>query len=208
MRQAPRLLLVPLLMLPTALMPGCQLNERTTATMGGAVGGALLGAALGGTGAVLLGAAGGGLLGYVVGDYLCDQRCGSGCGSGGGGGSPCGVPSACGVPPPYSASRQAYEVSCAPAAVVAAPQSAAATQAGRVAYERGRAAATAEEARAAYEDSVRLDPTRPAPWNALAVLSLAQGERARARQQLERALAIDPAYAPARHNLERFERGL
>jgi hypothetical protein len=193
MRRASRLLVLPLLVLPAAVLPGCQLNERTTGTIAGAAGGALLGAALGGTGAVLLGAAGGGLLGYVVGDYLVDCRCGGG-GGGGGGCGACSVPSACEVP-------------CAPAAVHAAPTPNAHASAARAAYERGRAAATSGEARAAYEESLRLDASRPEPWNALAVLSLAEGRPARARTELERALAIDPAYAPARTNLERLERG-
>lgn len=80
--------------------------------------------------------------------------------------------------------------------------------AAKVAYERGRSAATSAEAQAAYREAIRLDPTRPEPWNALALQSLAQGERAAAREHLLRALELDPAYAPARYNLEQLDRGL
>jgi Flp pilus assembly protein TadD len=73
-----------------------------------------------------------------------------------------------------------------------------------VAYEKGRAAATAEEAKAAYEESIRLDPTRPEPWNALGLLALVQGDRALARRHLVRSLELDPAYGPALHNLHRL----
>jgi Flp pilus assembly protein TadD len=77
-----------------------------------------------------------------------------------------------------------------------------------VAYEKGRAAATAEEAEAAYRDSIRLDPSRPEPWNALALLALARGNRPLARTHLVKALELDPAYAPALHNLDRLDRDL
>jgi hypothetical protein len=192
---------VPLLVLPTAVLPGCQMNERTTGTLAGVAGGALLGAAISGSaGAILLGAAGGGLLGYVIGDYLTDCRCG-------GGGNSCG---SCGVPPPCGSCMVPTSPCAVPQAssLRAAPRAATpASDAARRAYERGRAAATAEQARAGYEESARLDPARPEPWNALGVLALAQGDQAAARSHWERALAVDAGYAPARQNLTRLADG-
>ena len=65
----------------------------------------------------------------------------------------------------------------------------------------------AEEATAAYREAIRLDPQRPEPWNALALHALATGDRTTARANLEKALALDPAYAPARLNLTRLDAG-
>lgn len=181
------------------VLPGCQMNERMTGTAGGAVGGAVLSAVMGASaGTVLVCAGAGALAGYLVGDYLADQR-ERGCYPAGGAQSPCALPAAevqtLPPGPPSVATR------------MAAPAAASASYGARAAYEKGRVAPTVEEARAAYEESIRLDPTRPEPWNALALLSVAQGDRTAARAHLAKALALDPAYAPARHNLERLEQG-
>ena len=214
MRSAYTLLAVPLLVLP-----GCRMNERMTGAVGGAAGGAVIGTVAGasaGTVLVLVGA--GALAGYLVGDYMADQRCACEP-SAGAAESPCAVPAATtsrptvaptpapapsssgGLPPPTVVRRTK-----APAAVTARGSGTAWDA--RVAYERGRSAPTVEDARAAYQESARLDPSRPEPWNALALLAVAQGDRTSAREHLNRALALDPAYAPAKHNLERLDRGL
>lgn len=196
-RALPSLTAAALLAAPLAL-GGCQMNERMTGTGGGAIAGGLIGgfAASSVTGA-LVGGAAGALAGYLIGDYLADER--ERC-------SPCSAPSACAAPDPY-----AYPTACTtplPAPVTPPATAGRPSWAAQVAYERGRSAATSEEAVAAYEEALRLDPTRPEPWNALALQALANGDRALARERLLRALALDPTYAPARVNLEHLDRGL
>jgi hypothetical protein len=194
-----------LVSLPLVVLPGCQMNERLSGTVGGAVGGGLLAAVVGASaGGVLATAAGGALAGYLVGDYLADQRERCGCAPQ----NPCGVPQGpCGVPAPsyespcYVTPSARTQVLPAPAAP---PPRSPALPAARTAYERGRSAVTAEEAVAAYEESLRLDPTRPEPWNALALHALVAGDTSVARERFEKALALDPTYAPAQHNLARL----
>jgi hypothetical protein len=186
-----------LLALPLLVLPGCRMNEKMTGLAGGAAAGAAIGLIAGasaGTVLVLTGA--GALTGYLIGDYLADQRCGS----------PCDAPSSC-SPCAVPASRQ-VAVARTPVAPAATPTASGTAWEARVAYEKGRTAPTVEDAREAYEQSARLDPTRPEPWNALALLSVAQGDRISARAHLTKALALDPTYAPARHNLDRLDRGL
>lgn len=199
MRSAYALLAVPLLVLP-----GCRMNERMTGAVGGAAGGAVIGTVAGasaGTVLVLIGA--GALAGYLIGDYMADQRCA--CEQPGAAESPCAVPasstSTSSLPAPTVVRQPASQTS------VAARGSGAVWDA-RVAYEKGRSAPTVEDARTAYEESARLDPTRPEPWNALALLSVAQGDRTAARTHLTKALSLDPSYGPAQHNLDRLDRGL
>jgi hypothetical protein len=191
-----------LLVGPLLVLPGCQMNERMTGTAGGAVAGGLVSAVTGASaGSVLLVAGAGALVGYLIGDYLADQRerCmpaqpADGC---------CAAPAqqAYALPPSPPAASLARD-----ARVPADPASGTSWSA-RVAYEQGRAAATAEEAEAAYADSIRLDPARPEPWNALALLALARGNRALARTHLVKSLELDPSYGPALHNLDRLDRG-
>ncbi len=194
-----------LAVLPFLAGTGCQMNERMTGTAGGALAGGVLGGVAAGTlGGVLIGTAGGALAGYLIGDYLSDQRerCmtpqGGACGGGGYAGGACGVPDA------YTSATAAQTASVPPAPAPTAPGS---SYAARAAYERGRTAATAEEAKAAYAESIRLDPTRPEPWNALALHALVTGDRETARAHLGRALSLDPSYAPARLNLQQLDRG-
>src|SRR6186713_508574 len=68
-----------LLAVPLAVLPGCQMNEKMTGAVGGAAAGGLIAAVTGasaGTVVVLVGV--GALAGYLVGDYIADQRCGCG----------------------------------------------------------------------------------------------------------------------------------
>lgn len=215
----PPLFSLGLLSLGLLVLPGCRMNERMTGTAGGAVGGGLLGGVAAGTlGGVLIGATGGAIAGYLIGDYLADQRergmtAQAAPSGGGGGGGSCGVPQY--EVDTYASGNRVVRGSVSegppmPVTVPAAHPTASApsTWAAKAAYERGRSAATAEEAKGAYEESIRLDPSRPEPWNALALHALATGDRATARAHLGRALALDPTYAPARLNLDRLERGL
>jgi hypothetical protein len=159
------------------VLPACRMNERLSGTIMGGVGGAALGGlATGSFGGVVVGAGIGALAGYLVGDYIADQR-------------------ERGVNSSNRWSGSATDV------LVVNGEA-------RDAYERGRRAATAEEARAAYEESARLDPTRPEPYNALGVSMLASGDRDAARAWFRRSLDADPAYGPARHNLDRLDRTL
>jgi tetratricopeptide (TPR) repeat protein len=62
-------------------------------------------------------------------------------------------------------------------------------------YRAGRAwerAGRADEASAAYRESIREAPGSPVPQKALGLLLLTRGDRAGARQALERAAALDP----------------
>jgi hypothetical protein len=189
---------------PLLVLPACQMNERMTGAVGGAAAGGLIGAvtgASGGTVLVLVGA--GALVGYLVGDYIADQRC---CGTQAPSGGCCAPPATYGGCCAPASEVQAVRAQ-APAASPPARSEGPSWDA-RVAYEKGRSAATAEEAEAAYEESLRLDPSRPEPWNALAVLAIVQGDRTLARERLGKALALDPAYGPAAHNLQRLDEGL
>ena len=76
----------------------------------------------------------------------------------------------------------------------------------KAAYDRGKAALTAPEARVHFEQSIRLDPTRPEPYNALALNALYRGDHSEAERLWQRALSIDPAYGPAKYNFERYQR--
>lgn len=203
--------------LPLLAGTGCRMNERMTGTAGGALAGGVLGGVAAGTvGGVLIGTAGGALVGYLIGDYLADQteRCMTPTQGGA-----CGVPQrqAYARPPaaqpyvtePYVvpeeyADARAASVTVAPAAPRAGAETA---WAARAAYERGRSAATADEAKAAYAEAIRLDPSRPEPYNALALHALVAGDRAAARAQFTQALTVDPNYLPARLNLQRLDRG-
>ena len=73
------------------------------------------------------------------------------------------------------------------------------------AYDRARAATTSTEARHWYMESLRLDPSNPAPHNALGLAHLLQGERDEARRRFRQALACDPNYYPALFNLKRMD---
>lgn len=194
-----------LVTLPLLVLPACQMNERMTGAIGGAAAGGLVGAVTGasaGTVLVLVGA--GALAGYLIGDYLADQRC---CGTQAPSPGGCCAPPAggcCATPASYRQVVTAAE----PAAPAPARPGSGPSWDARVAYEKGRSAATAEEAEAAYEESLRLDPARPEPWNALGLLALVQGDRTLARTRLTKALELDPHYAPAVHNLDRLDRGL
>jgi hypothetical protein len=185
-----------LLAVPLTVLPGCQMNEKMTGAVGGAAAGGLIAAVTGasaGTVVVLVGV--GALAGYLVGDYIADQRCG--CGEA--------------APSPGGCCAPASEVRVVPvlqdARAPRSPESGPSWNA-RVAYEKGRTAATAEEAQAAYEESIRLDPTRPEPWNALALLAIVRGDRTLARRHLVTSLELDPTYPQAKHNLDRLDRGL
>ena len=71
-------------------------------------------------------------------------------------------------------------------------------------YDLGRAlhaAGRAREALKAFERSGLLAPGRPDPLNAAGAAALSSGDVDGARRHLERALAIDGSYAPARVNL-------
>jgi len=216
MRIATALLLVVLLL----ALPACRMNERMSGAAFGGIGGAVVGGAIGGSFAGgVIGGLTGGVLGYLVGDYLADkrERC-----------SPC-APTSCDpcapptyVPQTYAPVQQpcapsyaapqvqapAYEAPCAPppnyptgprvGAVKARNPNVAAA---RAAIDRGRAAATLPEARAAYEQAVRLDPQSADAWNALGLARGAAGDRAGAQDAFRRALALDPHHYAARQNL-------
>ena len=74
----------------------------------------------------------------------------------------------------------------------------------RAAYQSGRQARTAPEARRHYEESLRLDPHHPAPYNALGLNALHRGDQAEAERLFRASLDCDPDYAPATHNLKRL----
>ena len=76
----------------------------------------------------------------------------------------------------------------------------------KAAYDRGKAALTAPEARVHFEQSIRLDPTRPEAYNALALNALFRGDRSDAERLFRQSLEVDPSYAPAKYNLERYLR--
>ena len=174
-----RLALPLLLCAVLAFTPACRMNERLTGTLMGATGGAVLGGTTTGVSGALVGGLVGAIGGYIVGDYIADRR-----ESGrrrvftsGGGNSGGGARRAVGG--------------------VAHDEA-------RAAYQRGRSALTATEARGHYEESLRLDPRRPEPYNALGVSWRLAGDPARAAWYFEQALLRDPSYTPAQQNLQRL----
>jgi tetratricopeptide (TPR) repeat protein len=182
-RRAPLALLLAGLLLA---LPACQMNERMSGTMFGAAGGALIGG-LATTSApgVLIGGAAGALAGYLIGDYLADQR------ERGRGATPIQYQPQ-GVPP------------AAVGGVKVRPTWSPALSPGEAAYLRGKAAYAAPEARAAYLEAVSADPRHADAWNALGLNYAGAGEPAAARAAFERALQVAPGHAAARANLERL----
>jgi hypothetical protein len=186
------------LVLVLAAAPACQVNERITGTIAGAAGGALvgglLGSAVGSTAAgVVLGGVAGGAAGYIWGDYMADRReraC-----------APC--PTA---PPSPCAAPLAGDPAAVPAGQVAGVTGSIeeSRSRARTAFEAGRGARTPSVALACYDDSIRLDPSRPEPHNAKGLVYLFQGKKADARVAFERALAVDPGYQPAQWNLRKL----
>ena len=193
----------------------CRMNytERTSGTVIGAAGGTALGALVGGAvgnpwlGAGL-GAAAGGAAGYIVGDKIADKRerqsqsapQASGSGS---------APETTSFPPP------AADIEPAPAPGATRPPAAGHppevyTTSGpsqdrlalaRAEYDAGRAAKTAPEALRHYDNAIRLDPSRPEPYNARGMVLQYEGKKDEARRAYKQALAIDPGYAPAEQSL-------
>lgn len=172
-----RAVAVSLLMLVLLAAPSCQMNERLSGTLMGGVGGAVVGGLASGVGGAVIGGVAGAVAGYLVGDYLADQR--------------------------ERGRGKVFGSASDPMSVAAESAS---TRAGRLAYENGRAARTAPEAKHWYEESLRLNPDRPEPLNMLALGALHGGDPVQARQYLTQALAIDPLYKPAQHNLLRLDR--
>ncbi len=214
-----RAALLILLVLSLLVIPGCMMNERLSGTVMGGVGGGVIGAVAGGVGGAVIGLLAGGLAGYLVGDYVADQR---ERGRGSVFGNDCCPPQqapACCPPTSQAQPYQPYEQppGFAPQGAVAgikerAPAPAVVNgrrtnpQAAKAAYDRGKAALTAPEARVHFEESIRLDPTRPEPYNALALNALYRGDHSDADRYFRKALAADPSYRPARYNYERFQR--
>lgn len=216
-----RAVLLLVLTVSLLVMPGCVMNERLSGTVIGGVGGGIVGAATAGVGGAVVGLLAGGLAGYLVGDYLADQR-ERGRGSVFGNDccpqpDPCATPQA--YPPqtyqPQAYAPQAYAPQAYPqGAVMGIKQRAPAIHNGRrtdpagakAAYDRGKSSLTAPEARVHFEQSIRLDPTRPEAYNALALNALYRGDLSDAERLFEQSLAADPTYGPARYNYERFQR--
>jgi tetratricopeptide (TPR) repeat protein len=169
-----------------AALPGCQMNERLSGTVLGAVAGGAIGGVAGGVGGAAIGLAAGGVSGYLVGDYIADRR-------------ERGRANVFG-------NANTMPQATMPSATVMGVKEYGVNDAARLAYERGRAAQTAPEARAHYEESVRLDPSQPAPYNALGLNALHRGDRVEALRLFRAALAKDPSYYPAQHNLARLTR--
>lgn len=187
MRAAALILLVVALL----VLPACQMNERMSGTLFGAVGGGVVGGAAGGAGGAVIGVLGGGIVGYLIGDYMADKR-------------------ERGRTQVFETSTPAFSAQAQPAggAVMGVKQYAAGPSnhaAARAAYERGRKALTAPEARVHFEESVRLDPSRPEPWNALALNALYRGDHAKAQHYWKMSLQKDPGYQPALRNLHRYK---
>ena len=194
-----------LLVLSMLVLPGCQMNERLSGTVFGAMGGAGIGALAGGWGGAAIGLVAGGVAGYLVGDYLSDKReCGR-----------CGVFSQPKCQPSCAPAPCAYpqQMPCAeqqvfgPQGAVAGVKTYPVNPAAREAYQRGRAALTAPEARRHYEESIRLDPNRPEPYNALALNHLYAGDKAGAERLFRTALEKDPSYYAAKFNLAKLQNG-
>ena len=226
-----RAVLLIVLTLSLLVTPGCVMNERLSGTVIGGVGGGVIGAATAGVGGAVVGLLAGGLAGYLVGDYLADRR-ERGRGSVFGNDccpqpDPCAPP--CATPQSYAPqgyAPQAYPQQAYPSHAMQPPQY---SQQGAVAgikerapaivngrrtdpggakaaYERGRASLTAPEARVHFEQSIRLDPTRPEAYNALALNALYRGDHSDAERLFQESLRVDPNYSPARYNYERFQR--
>ncbi len=200
-----RVALIVLLILSLVALPACQMNERLSGTVMGGVGGAVVGAAVGGFGGGVIGLLAGGLAGYLVGDYVADRR----------------ERGRAQVFGPESQPQAAFAptggqqpASYGPSGMVAgikARAPATGTQrvdhsGARAAYQRGKSSLTAPEARVHFEESVRLDPSRPEPYNALALNALYRGDTAEAERYFRKSLEVDPNYQPARFNFERFQR--
>lgn len=201
----------PLLLVTTASMlalPGCHLDfdERVTGTAigvgAGALAGGLLGTAVGNTatGAILGGVAGG-AAGYIIGDWMADKR-------------ERGTSQAKARDREYERGRTDAEQTSGPApatfdAVPAsgthpAPATAPRAEMARREYEAGRKATDAAAALRHYATASEFDPSRPEPHNARGLVLLYQGNRGAARAAFERALAVDPSYAPASENLRKL----
>jgi hypothetical protein len=172
------------------LLPACQMNERMSGTAFGAGGGAVLGGVTAGTvGGALIGGVGGALVGYLVGDYLADQR-ERGCAS------PAPAPIQC-TPTMPSSPRVGGARTVVPG-----------TARARQAYTQGRSAASAPQARALFQEAVRLDPSYADAWNALGLNYLNAGEKENAVDAFQRALAADPGHYAAKQNLHWAETGI
>jgi len=225
MRTATALFLVLLLL----ALPACRMNERMSGAAFGAVGGAVVGGALGGSFAGgVIGGLTGGVLGYLVGDYIADRRergypaqadsCAPSCVP-----TPYYNPQPQYAPPQYAPpqysqpqyapqsqwSPQAQPAPCAPPAnypgttprVGAVRSADPSVGAAQRALEAGRRARTLPEARAAYEEAVRLDPRSADAWNALGLARLSAGETEGAQEAFRQALALDPDHYAAKRNL-------
>ena len=180
-----------LLLLCATALPGCQMNERLSGTLMGGVGGGAIGAAVGGVGGAAIGVLAGGIGGYLVGDYVADQR-------------ERGRSQV--FDSPTTSQAGSYVSQGSAVGQVAGVKVRVGSEAARSAYERGRQALTAPEARVYFEESIRFDPSRPEPYNALALNALYRGDRSEAERNFQQALAVDPSYAPARYNLDRLRR--
>ncbi len=194
MRAAP---LVLLLLAALVVLPACQMNERMSGTMLGAVGGGVIGGAIGGAGGAVVGVLAGGVTGYLVGDYMADRR--------ERGRQQVFETTA----PAFNGEAAAYGSGTPDGGAVMgikryAPPPTIDRAGAMTAYARGRKAATATEARVFFEESIRLDPSRPEPYNALALNHLYRGDLAAAERAFRTSLEKDPDYYPARANLERF----
>jgi hypothetical protein len=190
MRTATALVLVVLLLL--TVLPGCRMNERLSGTVFGTVGGATVGGALSGSFAGgLVGALAGGVAGYIVGDYIADRRERT---------SYAPQPATYGPGQPTTAPAVGPGYGTAPR-VGAARAIVTTFDASEAAIARGRRADTLPEARAAYEDAVRLDPNNADAWNALGLTLHMSGNGSGAEQAFRRALSIDPDHFAARRNL-------
>lgn len=170
-----------LLILVLVALPACQMNERLSGTVFGAIGGAVLGGVASGGGGAVVGGLVGGLVGYLIGDYMADQR---------------------------ERGRGSVFGSASDAGVAGVRDEPAHVKAARATYEKGRSAETAPEAKRWYLESLRLNPDRPEPYNLLGLNALYAGDVDGAERYLLRALAIEPDYAPARHNLAKLRREL
>ncbi len=207
-----------LVLLAVALLalPACQMNERLSGTAFGGAGGLLLGAVVAETVAgALIGGVAGGVVGYLIGDYLADQRERACCPQ------PCPQPQPCAPQPcpqpcapqpcapgygggynpqqyPPQQYPQQYPQQPRVGAVKAPAQ---AWQASQAALARGKRAPDLTQARAAYEEAVRLDPRNADAWDALGLARMMGGNRAGAEQAFREALAQDPNHYAARRNL-------
>ena len=171
----------------------------------------------------MVGGLAGGVLGYLVGDYVADKR--ERCSPPVQRATPCAdlrpVQQPCAptypqapqyAPPQYDPPQYAppqVAPPCAPPIQLRPRRSAGRrgrarnpnVAAARQAIEQGRRAATLPEARAAYEQAVRLDPQSADAWNALGLARNAAADRAGADDAFRRALTLDPHHYAARENL-------